>query len=156
METANSPLQQYLRQVEEDWGTYCRTRQRMRMSAAKFGIALRDARTSHPQYRKLNRISKELGIDPKYGGERIVELESGISTDLTLAWRVIALLEEEEAPERTARFPDAWTVDPDYPLEDWVYHVKNDETRLGYIDWVLNEQEIKAMEDAQDAEGEEE
>lgn len=37
---------------------------------------------------------------------------------------------------------DYWTAeDPDYPVEDWQYQVNNNDTRLGYWDWVLDEKE---------------
>ena len=29
-----------------------------------------------------------------------------------------------------------WGTHPDYPLSDWQYEVNNDDTRLGYWDWV--------------------
>ena len=29
-----------------------------------------------------------------------------------------------------------WHDHPDYPSEDWRYHVANRETRLGYWEWV--------------------
>ena len=31
-----------------------------------------------------------------------------------------------------------WDEDPDYPVADWKYEVANDDTRLGYADWVEN------------------
>jgi len=29
-----------------------------------------------------------------------------------------------------------WGEDPDFPVEDWQHGVANDETRLGYWEWV--------------------
>jgi hypothetical protein len=29
-----------------------------------------------------------------------------------------------------------WESNPAYPVEDWRYEVANDDTRLGYLDWV--------------------
>ena len=29
-----------------------------------------------------------------------------------------------------------WSEDPDFPLDDWKYEVKDDSTRLGYWEWV--------------------
>ncbi len=29
-----------------------------------------------------------------------------------------------------------WDVHPNYPVEDWQYEVANDDTRLGYWEWV--------------------
>lgn len=31
---------------------------------------------------------------------------------------------------------DFWGEDPDHPVADWQYEVANDDTRLGYWDWV--------------------
>lgn len=31
---------------------------------------------------------------------------------------------------------DYWAENPDYPIEDWKLEVANDDTRLGYWDWV--------------------
>ena len=35
-----------------------------------------------------------------------------------------------------------WSEDPDYPVADWKYEVANDDTRLGYWEWVENQKEI--------------
>ncbi|MBK6616367.1 hypothetical protein [Ottowia sp.] len=32
-----------------------------------------------------------------------------------------------------------WGEHPDHPLSDWRYQVENDETRLGYWEWVVSE-----------------
>ncbi|QKY79745.1 hypothetical protein SEA_ENGINEER_171 [Gordonia Phage Engineer] len=37
-----------------------------------------------------------------------------------------------------------WDVDPNYPLEDWKREVEADETRLGYHDWIEQQQEMEA------------
>ena len=39
-----------------------------------------------------------------------------------------------------------WISDPDYPVEDWKYEVSNDDTRLGYAEWVKHQKEIAAEE----------
>jgi len=31
-----------------------------------------------------------------------------------------------------------WEDHPDHPVEDWRYEVANNDTRLGYLDWVNN------------------
>lgn len=36
---------------------------------------------------------------------------------------------------------DYWDAHPDHPLEDWQSEVANDDTRLGYWDWVLDQTE---------------
>ena len=32
-----------------------------------------------------------------------------------------------------------WDQHPDYPVEDWIYHVQCDDTRLSYWGWVRSE-----------------
>ncbi len=34
-----------------------------------------------------------------------------------------------------------WGSDPDYPVADWQYEVANDDTRLGYWEWVEAQRE---------------
>ncbi len=34
-----------------------------------------------------------------------------------------------------------WSEDMDYPLVDWKYEVQNDDTRLGYWEWVAGKRE---------------
>ena len=41
---------------------------------------------------------------------------------------------------------DGWTEDPDWPLADWRYEVANDDTRLGYAEWVKHNKEATADE----------
>ena len=36
---------------------------------------------------------------------------------------------------------DTWGSDPFYPVGDWQYEVANDETRLGYWEWVEAQRE---------------
>ena len=38
-----------------------------------------------------------------------------------------------------------WSENPDYPVEDWQYEVANNETRLGYHEWVENQQEMESV-----------
>jgi hypothetical protein len=48
-----------------------------------------------------------------------------------------------------SRFCDSyggfWGAHPEYPVADWQYEVGNDETRLGYWEWVQNEIEMKKL-----------
>jgi hypothetical protein len=37
---------------------------------------------------------------------------------------------------------DPWIDDPDYPPADWQYEVANDDTRLGYADWVQSQKDM--------------
>jgi len=34
-----------------------------------------------------------------------------------------------------------WDNDPDFPVEDWQSEVSNDDTRLGYREWVAHQKE---------------
>ncbi len=48
---------------------------------------------------------------------------------------------------RTYRNPDdMWKEDPEFPRKDWQYEVANDDTLLGYWDWVYDQ---KAQKDAE-------
>lgn len=38
-----------------------------------------------------------------------------------------------------------WDVDPDYPVEDWKAEVANDDTRLGYSDWIENSRDADEL-----------
>lgn len=46
---------------------------------------------------------------------------------------------------------DPWAEVPDYPVADWQYEVGNDDTRLGYLDWVAHKQEGREEESDPDA-----
>lgn len=46
---------------------------------------------------------------------------------------------------------DFWGEHPEFSLEDWKHEVANDDTRLGYWDWVISEQE-KASDESEEAE----
>jgi hypothetical protein len=37
---------------------------------------------------------------------------------------------------------DVWADDPEYPSSDWRAEVANDDTRLGYWQWVANQREM--------------
>lgn len=39
---------------------------------------------------------------------------------------------------------DYWMDDPEYPSADWKYEVANDDTRLGYWEWVASRREQDA------------
>jgi len=36
-----------------------------------------------------------------------------------------------------------WENDPDFPIEDWQYQVANNDTRLGYTEWIASEREAQ-------------
>lgn len=44
---------------------------------------------------------------------------------------------------RRAFEPSGWDDDPEFPREDWKYEVANDDTFLGYPDWVKAQREMK-------------
>lgn len=41
-----------------------------------------------------------------------------------------------------------WGEHPDYPVLDWVNEVSNDDTRLGYWDWVAHQMSYGDQEDS--------
>lgn len=40
-----------------------------------------------------------------------------------------------------------WEENADYPIADWKYEVANDDTRLGYWDWIENREEMNSSDD---------
>ncbi|WOF45074.1 hypothetical protein KNJ79_09470 [Sphingopyxis indica] len=44
--------------------------------------------------------------------------------------------------------PSHWDDNPDHPVDDWKTEVANDDTRLGYLDWVEARSEMLASEDS--------
>lgn len=42
---------------------------------------------------------------------------------------------------------DRWDTDDEFTIEDWKYEVSNDDTRLGYWDWVEIQRELSWEED---------
>ncbi len=45
----------------------------------------------------------------------------------------------EETRELSDNYGGAWGEHPEYPARDWKYEVANDDTRLGYWDWVCSQ-----------------
>lgn len=45
--------------------------------------------------------------------------------------------------------PSHWEDDPDHPVEDWRYEVGNNDTRLGYREWIQHRKEIESHEQTQ-------
>jgi hypothetical protein len=43
--------------------------------------------------------------------------------------------------ERPGTNPGPWSEDPDYPVSDWQFEVRNNDTRLGYREWVEHRKE---------------
>lgn len=41
-----------------------------------------------------------------------------------------------------------WQENTDYPVRDWQYEVTNDDTRLGYQDWVDHKIESEGIDNA--------
>ena len=57
----------------------------------------------------------------------------------------IALTNEAEALREAAG--GVWEMHPEHSLEDWQYEVANDDTRLGYWEWVACQIEQALGED---------
>lgn len=45
---------------------------------------------------------------------------------------------------------NSWEGHPDYPINDWRYEVANEDTTLGYKDWVQHKAEINWYEQGND------
>lgn len=58
---------------------------------------------------------------------------------------VVVPIQEVHEPER-----DPWGEDPEYPRKDWKHEVANDDTQLGYWDWVKHKKESDAGDKIKD------
>ena len=56
------------------------------------------------------------------------------------------IVKEEEKAAR-----DPWGEDPEYPRDDWRHAAGDNDTSLGYWDWVDHEREIAEDEENEDA-----
>lgn len=81
---------------------------------------------------------------------RIEELEAFINAclDCTSADEVHDFLvnnwEEVLGDESSlSSLGDPWSEDPEFPVADWQYEVQNNDTRLGYHEWVEHRKEAK-------------
>lgn len=129
-------LTHYLTVFEEGLRNYAVARLEMQQAGIRFGAVLTRARLQHSKYRRIANLSKALEMPAADLAEEMTRLEQGKSSDMLLAWRVAHVLEMEDVV-----FPDPWTQDEKHPLCDWQFEVANDNTRLGYIDWVLAQRE---------------
>ena len=48
----------------------------------------------------------------------------------------VILLKQKTKVELLSRY-GYWGEHPEFPLEDWKYEVRNDDTRAGYWEWVV-------------------
>lgn len=79
------------------------------------------------------------------------ELSLGIEAD-SVAW--LPQMREALLAAGVAEEPDwlklanqhggPWANHPDHPLQDWQYQVTNGDTRMGYWEWVLSEENLAA------------
>lgn len=70
---------------------------------------------------------------PLLSDEEFIDERSAFIARLrTLANRIRKCMETASV----SPMQSAWSVEPDYPVEDWQYEVQNDDTRLGYGEWV--------------------
>ncbi len=129
-------LEDYLRVLEEAQRAADEMAHRRRDAALRFGAALRKARLQHDLFRRAPKLAKQLKVDP----EEILNLERGLSTNLTLAWNVAVLL-DKHGKSPTPGFPEPWTDHPVWTSGMWCNHVMNGDTRLGYIEWVFHQEE---------------
>ena len=63
-------------------------------------------------------------------------------------WHTVDCFDLDEFIEDKRQKPDdVWASDEDYPVEAWQYEVSEDNTRLGYWDWVQHQKDM-TIEDA--------
>lgn len=63
--------------------------------------------------------------------------------DLNHEWHVVDCFNLDAFIEDKRQRPeDIWASDDDYPVEDWQYEVSEDNTRLGYWEWVQHQRSM--------------
>lgn len=73
--------------------------------------------------------------------ETMVEYLDLDNPDAESAADIVGRLGFDPRGEDAPTIEDGWTEDPDWPLSDWRYEVANDDTRLGYAEWVEHNKE---------------
>ena len=64
----------------------------------------------------------------------------------------MVLLDFNRTPPQPLWNPDsAWDYHPNYTRADWGYEANNNDTNLGYADWVNHQLEMKAQDEKDDA-----
>ncbi len=73
----------------------------------------------------------------------IMAIESGSPIGYNAAChelREIGRYMDSHVPDNAPVLQSHWDENPDWPVEDWQIEVANDDTRLGYLDWVAARQ----------------
>lgn len=88
-------------------------------------------------------FTRLLDADPDGLGEELIELTGNHHETLEAdGWRISS--DNQPAPVDT--LPAPWDDDPDYPMEDWRYEVRNGDELRGYRDWVAHQRELVALD----------
>ena len=89
---------------------------------------------------RVEQAVKDLGL-----GGSIIEVWADSKEDnyvsLMIRHQDAELLESIVARLRPAPPEDIWADDPRYDAQSWRYEVANNDTRLGYWDWVASQRE---------------
>lgn len=82
--------------------------------------------------------------------QRIAELEGFINAclDCSSADETVDFLVNnyDKVMDDDSSLPESrnpWAEDPEFPVSDWQYEVRNNDTRLGYHEWVEHQKEAK-------------
>ena len=131
------------------------------IEAAKLVIARWEKGDLAEAVRKLDRALDGLGRDPLptdsvfqsllKAAEDVLEANGGTPPDWMQA-EAIALEKAISAAHNLKSDPhagkpdDVWASHAQFPVEDWRYEVANDDTRLGYWEWVASKNEQAEFE----------
>lgn len=88
-------------------------------------------------------FTRLLDADPDGLGEELIELTGNHQETIEVdGWRISS--DHQPAPVDT--LPAPWDDDPNYPMEDWRYEVRNGDELRGYRDWVAYQRELAALD----------
>ena len=93
---------------------------------------------SYAEAEQLTRVEMRQTYSEQYDVTDLATLD-----DLNRNWDVVDCFNLDDFIEDKRRKPeDVWASDDGYTVEHWQYEVAEDDTRLGYWDWVQHQKEM--------------
>lgn len=85
-----------------------------------------------------------------YAQEGDGEYDDDYLDERNMNWHLVDCFDLDNFIEAHIRHKpeDVWAADENYPVEQWQYEVEEDNTRLGYWEWVEHQKEMNADESA--------
>lgn len=95
---------------------------------------------SYAEAEELCRAEMKATLIEEWGEDDISEDEL---TDRDMNWHLVDCFDLDAFIEDKRRKPeDPWAAAEDYPVEQWQHEVAEDDTRLGYWDWVQHQKDM--------------